>query len=244
MSIIYSDHVVFDSIFVNNTGNRAQSSNTDGADTIRSSSISFNNWTVYNGDDSISLKADSYDVNITNSHFVDGSGIALGSIGQYYGVTEHIKGLIVENVTFSNTLHAVYFKTWTAEQNGYPPNGGGGGLGDASDMTFTNLSVTGMRGSAVAISQCTRFSGAPGTGNCTSSEFEIHDITVRNMVGTTLSRNVASLQCSAVKPCSNIGLFDIDLKLSNGTEADQYLCGNAESPEGFTWRDGHRRVLA
>lgn len=81
--------------------------NTDGADTIRSSSISFNNWTVYNGDDSISLKAESYDVNITNSHFFDGSGIALGSIGQYYGVTEHMKGLIVENVTFSNTLHAV-----------------------------------------------------------------------------------------------------------------------------------------
>ena len=67
----------------------------------------FNNWTVYNGDDSISLKADSYDVNITNSKFYDGSGIAMGSIGQYYGVTEHIKGVWVKNITFDNTLHAV-----------------------------------------------------------------------------------------------------------------------------------------
>ncbi|KAI1759186.1 pectin lyase fold/virulence factor [Hypoxylon sp. FL1150] len=233
MSIIYSDHVIFESIFVNNTGNRLQSSNTDGADTIRSSSILFNNWTVFNHDDSISLKADSYDVNITNSHFFDGSGIAIGSIGQYYGVAEFIKGLIVENVTFSNTLHAVYFKTWTADQNGYPPNGGGGGLGDASDMTFTNLSVAGMRGSAIAVSQCTRFDGAPGESNCTNSEFQIQDITVTNMFGTTLSENIASLQCSAVKPCTNIGLFDIDLKFDNGTEADQYLCGNVNLPKGF-----------
>ncbi|KAI0176467.1 galacturan 1,4-alpha-galacturonidase B [Hypoxylon sp. FL1284] len=233
MTLIHSDHVVLDSIFVNNTGNRAQSSNTDGADTIYSSSILFNNWTVYNGDDSISLKADSYDINITNSHFADGSGIALGSIGQYYGVSEYIKGFVVSNVSFSNTFHAVYFKTWTADQNGYPPNGGGGGLGNATDMTFTNLTVTGMRGSAFAISQCTRFDGAPGDGNCTNSEFQISDIAVRGLSGTTVSPNVASLQCSAVKPCTNIGLFDVDLKFSNGTEADQYLCGNAESLQGF-----------
>lgn len=103
--------------------------NTDGADTIRSSHIKFDNWTVYSGDDSISLKANSTDVSITNSHFYNGLGIALGSIGQYNGQFETIERLHVDNCHFDNTLHAVYFKTWTDDQNGYPPNGGGGGLG-------------------------------------------------------------------------------------------------------------------
>lgn len=35
----------------------------------------------------------------------------------------------MNNIKFINTLHTVYFKTWTGDQAGYPPNGGGGGLG-------------------------------------------------------------------------------------------------------------------
>ncbi|CAI7612944.1 unnamed protein product [Penicillium bialowiezense] len=107
MSIINSHHVLLDNILVNNTGNWAQSSNTDGADTIYSSHITFNNWTVYNGDDSISLKANSTDIAITNSKFYNGLGIALGSIGQYKDQFETIERLAVQNVQYENTLHAV-----------------------------------------------------------------------------------------------------------------------------------------
>ena len=90
-----------------------------------------------------------------------------------------------------------------------------------------------MRGSAVAISQCTRFKGAPGDGNCTNSEFEVSGIAVDGLMGTTKSNNVASLQCSAVKPCNGIKLVNIDLRLANGTQAPGYLCGNVDSPQGF-----------
>lgn len=100
-------------------------------------------------------------------------------------------------------------------------------------MSFKNLTVQGMRGAAFAISQCTRFRGAPGVGNCTNSQFQIRDITVDSMAGTTKSSRVASLQCSAVAPCTNIGLFDVDLEFANGTAATSYLCGNAVNPQGF-----------
>ncbi|RDW78697.1 putative exo-polygalacturonase [Aspergillus mulundensis] len=233
MAIIYSHHVEFDSILVNNTGNRVDSSNTDGADTIRSSHISFNNLTVYNGDDSISFKANSTDITLTNSHFYNGLGVAIGSIGQLNDQFETVERIRVENVFYDNTLHAVYFKTWTDDQNGYPPNGGGGGLGYASNMLFKDLTATSMRGSAVAISQCTRFIGAPGDGNCTNSQFQIKDITVANLHGTTESERVTSFQCSAVAPCTNLGMFDIDLEFGNGTKAEEYLCGNVERPRGF-----------
>lgn len=117
--------------------------NTDGANTIRSSNIRFNNWTVYNGDDSIAVKANSTDITIENSKFYNGLGIALGSIGQLDNEYETIEGLNVRNCDFDNTLHVLYVKTWTDDANGYPPNGGGGGLGCKSPQC---LSTSGARG--------------------------------------------------------------------------------------------------
>lgn len=103
----------------------------------------------------------------------------------------------------------------------------------ASDIQASNLEMEGMRGGAFTISQCTRFSGAPGTGNCTNSQFQIRNLEVRNVRGTTKSKNVASFQCSAVAPCTDIGLYDIDVRFTNGTAAPGYLCGNVVNPEGF-----------
>ncbi|KAL5348182.1 hypothetical protein ACLOAV_006662 [Pseudogymnoascus australis] len=233
MSIIYSHHVLLDNILVNNTGNWQQSSNTDGADTIRSSHITFNNWTVYSGDDSVSMKANSTDITIKNSKFYNGLGIAMGSIGQYNGQYETIERVTAENIEFINTLHAFYVKTWTADQNGYPPNGGGGGLGFASDMKLKNLTTTGLRGAAFSISQCTRFSGAPGQGNCTNSEFQVKNVEIDGLTGDSKSARVASLQCSAVAPCTNITMTNVGLHFTNGTVAADYLCGNVVNPGGF-----------
>lgn len=198
-----------------------------------SSNITFSNWTVYNGDDSIAFKANSTDISIRDSSFHNGLGIAIGSIGQYFGQFETIEHVRAENVQFFNTLHAFYMKTWTADQNGYPPNGGGGGKGFAEDMYLKNLTVSGLRGAAFAISQCTRFSGAPGVGNCTNSQFQIRKVGIDGMVGTTKSSRVASLQCSAEKPCTDITLENIDVKLTNGSVAGAYLCGNVMDTKGW-----------
>ncbi|MBE3044300.1 hypothetical protein IMZ48_17375 [Candidatus Bathyarchaeota archaeon] len=56
---------------------------------------------------------------------------------------------------------------------------------------------------------------------------------MENLSGTTSSSRVASLQCSAVAPCTGIGLVDVDLKFDNGTRAGDYLCGNVEEEHGF-----------
>ncbi|KAL6915398.1 hypothetical protein FSST1_006893 [Fusarium sambucinum] len=233
MSIIHCHRVEFHDIFINNTGNTYQSSNTDGADTINSSHITMDNWTVWNGDDSIALKGNSTNITITNSRFYNGLGIAVGSLGQFYGereVVEHFRG---SNLTFENTLHAFYFKTWTGDRNGYPPNGGGGGIATVRDLLMEDIKVDGLRGGAVTISQCTRFSGAPGSGNCTNSESQISRVIVNGLVGTTKDPRAASFQCSAVKPCTDIALLNVDLQINSTAEADQYLCGNVANPQGF-----------
>lgn len=103
----------------------------------------------------------------------------------------------------------------------------------ARDLTFTNLHSTGMRAIPVTISQCTRFMGSGGVGNCTSSPFKISDVSVYNLTGTTKNTAVASFQCSAVAPCENIKIEGVDLKLSNGTAPWKYLCDNLKGEKGF-----------
>lgn len=207
--------------------------NTDGANTVCSSNILFKNWTVYNGDDSIAFKANSTNIVLQDSHFYGGLGIAIGSIGQLKNVFETVENISASNIYFSNTLHAFYIKTWTDDQNGYPPNGGGGGLGYAQNMTLKNLEINSMRGAAFSISQCTRFSGAPGQGNCTNSRFQLRNISIEGLKGTTKTNRVASLQCSAVAPCTDISMHDVDVKFTNGTKAESYLCGHVVRNEGW-----------
>lgn len=103
----------------------------------------------------------------------------------------------------------------------------------ASDMELKNLTTAGLRGAAFAISQCTRFSGAPGVGNCTNSEFQIRNVEIDGLNGDSKSTRVASLQCSAVAPCTNITMANVGLHLTNGTAAADYLCGNVVNPTGF-----------
>lgn len=89
------------------TGGAQYAANTDRANTIRSSNISFSNWSVYNVDDSLAVKGNSTDITIKDCFFSGGLGIAIGSIGQYNREYEVIQGLSVDNITYHDTLHAV-----------------------------------------------------------------------------------------------------------------------------------------
>lgn len=130
MTVIHSENVLLQDIHVNSTSStKASTDNTDGADTIYANNITFKRWSITNGDDSISPKANSTNIHVSNCTFYKGSGLALGSIGQYNGVFERIENFTAEDIVFHDTLHAAYVKTWTGQQVGYPPNGGGGGIG-------------------------------------------------------------------------------------------------------------------
>lgn len=94
-------------------------SNTDGADTIYANNITFRRWTVQNGDDSISQKANSTNILIEDCDFYNGLGVAIGSIGQYDGVFETIQNVTARNIRGHNTKYAAYIKTWTGVTKGY-----------------------------------------------------------------------------------------------------------------------------
>ncbi|GAV99728.1 pectin lyase-like protein [Lentinula edodes] len=148
MTVIHSENILLENIYVNNTDtehgpgfNYSLIVNTDGADTVYANNITFRGWTVENGDDSIAMKANSTNILIENCNFYTGLGVAIGSIGQYDGAFETIQNVTARNISITNMPFGAYVKTWTGISTGYPPNGGGGGLGFISNITFTDFTL-------------------------------------------------------------------------------------------------------
>ncbi|TGO86764.1 hypothetical protein BPOR_0278g00060 [Botrytis porri] len=233
MTIFKFSSILLQDIYVDSSSSSGSSSrNTDGTDTIYSDNIHFDRWTVVNGDDSIFMKANSTNILVTNSTFYSGLGVAIGSIGQYRGVYESIENVTATGIVFYKTLHGGYVKTWTGEQVGYPRNGGGGGLGFAKNIPLGNLSFHSLRRPPFSISQClTTFSGA--AGNCSSSAFQISDLNMYSVSGR-MTNPVTSFQCSAVAPCTDITMENIDVVDANKTAGVGYKCTNVVGTSGFT----------
>lgn len=232
--------------------------------------ITFRNWVVDNGDDSIAMKANSTNILIENCDFYTGLGIAIGSIGQYgtsvsfsvgphgpntqktnkwgrasaEGAWETIENVTIRNITIHEHMrYGAYVKTWTGLSTGSPPNGGGGGLGYAANITLADFRLVDAAG-VFSITQCTSYNAA--TGNCDTSLFNIRDLALRNWTGTAESDVVAELQCSAASPCTGIVIEDVDLvNPVNGTAPANYLCDSVVRPTGFNctgapWEENNR----
>lgn len=105
---------------------------------------------------------------------------------------------------------------------------------DAKDIYFSDIHLESGRVTPFTISQCTTYKDGGGPGNCTSSKFEISDINVHSVRGTTKDSKVSSFQCSGVKPCHDIKITGEHLVLkSNGTKADSFFCSNVFNMRGF-----------
>jgi len=235
MTITRSKDVLLQDIFVSSTSNNPHipARNTDGADTMFSDNITFRRWTVINGDDSISAKANSTNILIEDCNFYKGLGIAIGSIGQYNGQYETIQNITARRINLYNIRYGVYLKTWTGTNYGYPPNGGGGGFGFMSNLTFTDFNLD--NSAVFSVTQCTSYSGQ--TGGCDTSQFNIRNIKLANWVGTTNTSTVANIQCSAASPCTNMEIDYNTFQLTNlATNAapSRFSCHAVKNTIGFS----------
>jgi galacturan 1,4-alpha-galacturonidase len=237
MTLIHSTNILLSDIYVNSTdtnesvGFGFSSLNTDGADTVYVNNITFRGWTIDNGDDSIAMKANSTNILIEDCRFHTGLGVAIGSIGQYDGVFEYIENVTARNIEVHDMRYGAYVKTWTGVASGYPPNGGGAGLGYAANILFSNFTLYNTTG-VFALTQCTHYNDA--TGDCDTSEFQIRNMTLENWTGDCLSDVVAELQCSAAAPCTGITIDGIDIMDTvNNTAPANYLCDSVVTPTGF-----------
>lgn len=256
MTLINSNNVLLQDIYINSTnlkgGDQFGPLNTDGADTIYSNNITFARWTVDCGDDNISQKANSTNIWIEDCTFYHGSGIALGSIGQFKDQYEFIENVTARNIEMHGPIRqGGYIKTWTGVQKGFPPNGGkqklctlytrdllmhdcligGGGLGYIKGITFDNWTLHDAE-LALDITQCVNFEG--GTGDCDTSTFEISDLRWHNIRGTQKRLQAVDIQCSAAAPCHDINITNVEMTVADtGAPATGYQCSNVVHPIGF-----------
>jgi len=231
LAVTNSTDIVMDGIYVNSTSNSSvPATNTDGIDILFSDKITLRNWTVTNGDDCMSVKANSTNILIQDAVFHGGLGVSIGSIGQFNGVFEMIQNVTAEGVLAIGSNYAGYIKTWTGVQQGFPPNGGGGGLGFASNITFRNFTLQNVTQNVAMITQCTSFEGA--TGDCDTSLFQLSNITWGpGITGTIQTDTLATLQCSGDAPCPGISILGLDEVTSIG--GSEVKCSNVVNPIGF-----------
>jgi len=235
MTVAWSENVLLESIYVNSTSSDSEpTQNTDGADTLASNNITFRNWVIDNGDDSIAIKANSTNILIQDMVLYRGLSIAIGSIGQYKGIFEFVNNVVAENVTCIGTRYMGYIKTWTGIQQGFPPNGGGGGTGLVSNIVWRNFTLNGVYQQPVQVTQCTSFSGA--VGGCDTSTLEIANVTWGPATGNITSDLVAEIQCSAAAPCEGVTIQDLDIDFVGA--AAKYECSNVQGAKGFNCTGG------
>ncbi|KAJ7718689.1 glycoside hydrolase family 28 protein [Mycena maculata] len=233
MTLAYSSFVNMSDIFVSSLSNDSEPArNTDGADTLGSHHIIFRGWEVHNGDDSIAMKRNSSDILIENSSFYTGLGVAIGSIGQYLDEVEFVERVLTRNCSFIGTRYVGYIKTWTGVQQGFPPNGGGGGTGWVRDVAWTNSTLSQIVLQPAEITQCTTFSGA--VGECDTSTLQISNITWSGLEGSITNSSIADLECSGAAPCQNLEILNSNFILGTNATAGTYSCHAVTSTEGFT----------
>lgn len=185
MTIARSEKVLLQDIFIDSTSSNPDvrsNVNTDGADTVYANNITFLRWEITNGDDSISMKQNSTNIYIANCTFYNGASLAMGSIGQYPGQIEVIENITAVDIKCVRTGYAGRIKSWVGENRGFPPNGGGGGLGWAKNITLKDFELDHVA-NAWLITQCTFYDGpenadapmldAKASPNCSSSEFQV-----------------------------------------------------------------------
>ena len=246
-----SHDVTLRAIYVNGTNTDPHGAganfetNVDGLDTMRVNDLRAEDWLFHGGDDCIAPKGNSTNMSFRNFTCV-GGGIAFGSIGQYPDAPDFIANVSVRDVLVrqdvrpgyggANVGGGAYFKEWVGVSAGIPPQGGGGGTGDVSNVSFTNLRVEGVK-QAVYINKCYHKVDSQAQ-YCDTSTLVFEHLSFDNVTGTVQGETGLALNCSLAAPCHDLAFSGVDLSV-NGTDARaKAVCVNAENVTGVTCSSG------
>lgn len=193
--------------------------NIDGFNSMRANNLLLEDWSFHGGDDCISPKGNSTNIDIRNVTCV-GGGVAFGSVGQYVESPDYITNVTATNISVAEDVNprtggatnigGAYFKSWVGVSLGAPPQGGGGGTGKVSNVTFNGLTVHNTS-RAIYVNKC--YFKVPEQANyCDTSTLEFGELSFSNVSGTVYGSAGISLNCSSAAPCSNIDFQEVDLR--------------------------------
>jgi galacturan 1,4-alpha-galacturonidase len=239
-----SRDVTLRDIYINGTntdpaGNASNwETNIDGLDTLRVDNLLVENWLFHGGDDCLAPKGNSTNMVFRNLTCI-GGGIAFGSIGQYADSPDYITNVTATNISVTQDISPItgganvgggaYFKSWVGVEAGVPPQGGGGGTGVVSNISFVGLRTQNVK-QAVYINKC-YYKVASQAAYCDTSTLLFKDLSFSDVSGTVSTGNGVSLNCSAAAPCQNVAFHNIHLQTSAG-EPVLIACDNALNVTG------------
>lgn len=241
-----SHNVELSSVYINGTntdpyGNSSNyETNIDGLDTLRVDHILIKDWQFHGGDDCLAPKGNTTNMVIHNMTCV-GGGIAFGSIGQYVDSPDYISNVSASNISVSQQIDprtggaavsgGAYFKSWVGKEEGQPPQGGGGGTGRVSNVTFSGL-TTHNTSQSVYINKC--YFKVPDQANyCDTSTLEFEDLRFSDVFGTVSGKVAVALNCSAAAPCANIDFANVHVVNSATNASASLTCVNAKNVTGL-----------
>lgn len=241
-----SYNVELSGIYINGTntdpyGNSSNyETNIDGLDSLRVDHLLVRDWLFHGGDDCLAPKGNTSNMVISNLTCI-GGGIAFGSIGQYVDSPDYIFNVSATNVSVSQQVDprrggaivsgGAYFKSWVGVSVGLPPQGGGGGTGRLSNVSFSGLS-THNTSQAVYINKC--YFKVPEQANyCDTSTLEFENLHFSDISGTVNGKIGVALNCSAAAPCSDITFSNVHLKSSASNDTANLTCVNARNVSGL-----------
>lgn len=218
-----SKNVSVTNLFVNATSNSKWGTmNTDGYDSWKSDQLLVENATIINGDDCIAAKGNTTNLYAKNIYCEGGTGITIGSIGQYPETPDYNLNTTFENVKVVNSMDGAYVKTWQGTRIYTPSNGdwGGGGRGLVKNVTFKDFEMVNV-GLPIQMSQCVY--SADSNKGCNTSKLQIEDVHWKNIHGTSRFNIASSIYCSDERPCPNITFDNVNITGINATRHLPYV---------------------
>ncbi|KAK4237017.1 pectin lyase fold/virulence factor [Achaetomium macrosporum] len=207
--VAYSKNVTMTNLDMSTQSNSRWSAvNTDGVDTWNSENVFIRNWTVRCGDDCISVKANSKNIDVRNVTCYESGCAVIGSLGNGNG-PDTVDNVLFQDFKCNHSSNAAWIKT-------YP------GQGHVRNVTFRNFDFSDVN-QPIYISPCI-YSGQ----NCDGSRLPIEDITWSNIKGTSRYNVAAGMHCSAAAPCKNLKFENIDIRPKAGGTA-KVLCSNIQN---------------
>ncbi|KAK8470198.1 hypothetical protein PHAVU_004G097300 [Phaseolus vulgaris] len=182
----------------------ATSPNTDGIHIGRSTLVNIDNTNIATGDDCISLGDGSKQITVLNVTCGPGHGISVGSLGKYPN-EKPVEDFFVSNCILNNTDNGVRIKTWPDTPATITVTG----------MHFEDIKMINVKNPIIIDqeycpwNQCTKQN---------PSKIKISNVSFKNIIGTSGTKEGVVLICSSGVPCEDVMLTDIDLTF-NGTSA-------------------------
>ncbi|CAJ1972405.1 unnamed protein product [Sphenostylis stenocarpa] len=194
VNVLGCKNLTFDGFKVSAPGDSA---NTDGIHIGRSDVVNVLNTNIATGDDCVSLGDGSRQVTVQNVTCGPGHGISIGSLGKYKE-EEPVDRITIIDCTLKGTTNGIRIKTWPNEP----------GQITVTNMRFEDINMDNVQNPVIIDQEYCPWNQCSKQN---PSKIRISNVSIKNIKGTSATKEGLTLMCSRGVPCQNVQISDVQL---------------------------------